>query len=106
MKKRNYIKEKELANMPKGIPYETLKNLFQKMESQKCKIECNDSGHGTGFFCNISYEWNYCIKVLITNKHVFNKNDISFGKKIKFSLNNEKIYYEIELDKSRKIYIK
>jgi hypothetical protein len=104
MKKENYIKEKELSNMPKGIPYETLKILFQKMETQICKIECNDSGHGTGFFCNIPYEWNAYLKVLMTNNHVLNINDISFGKKIKFSLNNEKIHYEIELDNSRKIY--
>ena len=74
------------------------------MESQICKIDCNDSEYGTGFFCFIPYEWNSCIKILITNNHVLNKNDISFGKKIKFSLNNEKIHYEIELDKSRKIY--
>ena len=44
------------------------------------------------------------MKVLITTNKVLNSNDISIGKKIKFSINDDKIKYEILIDKSRKIY--
>ena len=66
MKKENYIKEKELKNSPKPIPIELLKLLIPKAETSICKIECNDGGHGTGFFCNIPNGWNI-LRVLITN---------------------------------------
>ena len=89
--------------MPKAISYEEMKILFQKMETQMCKIECHDGGHGTGFFCNIQYDWNL-IKVLMTNNHVLNEEDISLGKKIRFSLKDETIYFEIEIDELRTIY--
>lgn len=74
------------------------------MENQLCKIHCNDGAHGTGFFCNIPYGWNNTLKVLITNNHVLNNEDISIGKKVRFSINNEMNYYEIQIDKSRKKY--
>ena len=89
MSDETYIKEKALNNMAKGLSYEILKIIFQKMETQICKIECKD-GHGTGFFCNIPYDWNINLKVLITNNHVLNQDDIEKGKRIKFSINNEK----------------
>ena len=73
------------------------------MENQICKIECNDGGHGTGFFCNIIFGWNI-IKILMTNNHVLNKDDISIGKKIRFSINNDKTFYDINIDEARKIY--
>ena len=104
MENDDYIKEKELANIPKAIPYEVLKILGSKMENQICKIECNDGAHGTGFFCNINYDYNIILKVLMTNNHVLNKDDLLIGKKINFSINNDKTYYEIEIDESRKIY--
>ena len=104
MESENYIPEKALANLPRSIPYEVLKILMPKMETQICKIECTNGGFGTGFFCNIPKGWNETLKALITNSHVLNKDDILIGKKIKFSLNKEKYFYEIEIDKSRKIY--
>ena len=47
MEEENYIKEKELANLPKSVPYEILKILIPKMERQICKIKCSDTGSGT-----------------------------------------------------------
>ena len=41
----------------------------------------------------------------MTNNHVLNKKDISVGKKIKFSLNGDKINFEIKINISRKTYI-
>ena len=103
MSKQTYIKEKSLDNVGDGIPYEILKILGQKLETHICKIECKE-GHGTGFFCNIPYKWNI-LKALITNEHVLNKDDIMPGKIIKFSINNEKYYFELKFDELRKTYI-
>ena len=49
-------------------------------------------------------KWNYSLKVLITNIHVLNEDDLKPGKKINFSMNNDEEIYEIEIDKERKIY--
>ena len=103
MENDDYIKEKTLVNMPKAIPFEALDILSPKAKTNICKIKCNDGANGTGFFCNIPYEYNIILKVLMTNNHVLNKEDLSIGKKIKFSINNDKIFYEIEIDE-RKIY--
>ena len=103
MENENYFKEKELANMPKAVPLEHLDILKEKAKTCICKIECTDGGHGTGFFCNIINDWNI-MKVLITNNHILNKEDLSLGKKLKFSINNDEIAYEREIDETRKIY--
>ena len=97
-----YIEEKTLNNMAKGISFDVFEELAQKMKTQICKIKTKE-GHGTGFFCNIPNGWN-TLRMLITNNHVLKEEDISKGKKINFSINKEKIHYEIEIDESRKIY--
>ena len=76
MENENCIKEKELANMPKAVPLEHLDILKEKAKTCICKIECTDGGHGTGFFLNIINDWNI-MKVLITNNHVLNEQDLS-----------------------------
>ena len=78
----------------------SIKKLMQLMEQSICKVKLKRGGHGTGFFCNISNK----IPVLITNNHVLGEDDISPGKKINFSTNNDKQNYEIEIDKERRIY--
>ena len=98
------IKEKELANAPKPIRVEVLENLISKLKTYICKIKCSDGGYGTGFFCNISYNWQLTIKVLITSYHVLKKDDLLENKIIKFSINNERQQYKILIDDSRKIY--
>ena len=67
--KDDYIKEKELSNLPKSVPIEVLKFLIPKIETCICKIKCNEGGQGTGFFCNITNGWN-TIKVFMTNNNV------------------------------------
>ena len=101
--KNDYIPEKALANNISSIPLEALKFLIPKTEKCICKIKCKDGSNGTGFFCNIPDRWDI-FKVLMTNHHVLNKEDILIGKKIHFSINNDKTDYEIEIDESRKIY--
>ena len=104
MADENYIREKELANIPKSIPIDVLKFLIPKAEQSICKIYCTDGGSGTGFFCKIQYTYNITLKVLMTNNHVLNEQDILSGKKIIFCIYNELIFYEIEMNETRKIY--
>ena len=104
MEEEDYVKEKELANVPKAIPTEDMIILLDLIKNQVCKITCKDGSHGTGFFCNISNDWSNNIKVLMTNNHVLNENDIQPGQTIKFSLNNDFKDYKILIDEERKTY--
>ena len=71
------------------------------MEQSICKIKCKDGGNATGFFCIIPHPNKFSqLPVLMTNYHVINEED----KKIVFTLNNDKLEYEIVLNNSRKIY--
>ena len=100
----NYIREKQLANLPKAISLKLIKNLENISKTHICKIYCNDGSHGSGFFCNIQNNWNNNLKVLITNNHVLNKNDIKPGNLINISLDNDSKYYKILIDESRLTY--
>ena len=103
MEEENYIKEKELTNQPKAIPLTVIKNLEGISRTHICKITCQDGTHGTGFLCNIS-NWNNTLKVLMTNNHVLNKEDIQPGKKIVFSFDNDRLPNRLLIDKNRKTY--
>ena len=103
MEGENYIEEKRLNDSPASISVEALEILIPKIKTSICKIKCNNGGNGTGFFCNISDNWT-TLKVLMTNNHVLKKDDISMGKKVNFSINNESVFYEIKIDETRKIY--
>ena len=98
---KDFIPEKNINS--NSIPVKTLLNLSQK---RICKIKLEEGNKtGTGFFLNIMMDkWNYSLKVLITNIHVLNEDDLKPGKKINFSMNNDEEIYEIEIDKERKIY--
>ena len=100
----DYLEEKGIKDLPKLISYETLLLLGKKMETQICKIQCSENEFGTGFFCNIQYGFNSLLKTLITNYHVLKENDLLPGKKIEFTINNDKVKFEIKIDKLRKIY--
>ena len=51
----DYIKEKELANLPKSVPFEALKFLISKAETSICKIKCNDDGVNCQAFIFLIY---------------------------------------------------
>ena len=104
----NSLKEKETMDIksPKNLNDDDTKKkeiLGPMIETHICKIECKDGSHDTGFFCNIPFGWNI-LKVLITNNHALNKDDILPNQKIKFSINNDNKNYEIKIDDSRKTY--
>ena len=102
-KKTNLIKKKneDINDVTGGISLEIMQILIEKMKRQICKIECGKK-IGTGFFCNIHYENNISLKVLITANCIVNENDILVGKIIKFSIDNKD--YKILIDESRIIY--
>jgi len=59
------------------------------------------------FLCYIPFpDKIHILPVLITNNHILNEEDISIGKKINFSINNEEKFYEIIIDDSRKTFTK
>ena len=53
-------------------------------------------GVGKGFFCKIPFpnEFNL-LTVLITNNHVLDQSDIMLGNNCIFSLNNDKLIFQI-----------
>ena len=105
MDNKNYIPEKDLANVPDEVPINGLKIIIEQSEKSICKIICNDGSIGTGFFCIISFPDKFHqLPVLMTNNHVISENDIIKDKKIKFSINNDKLNYEIIINNIRKIY--
>ena len=105
MSNQNYLKEKALYNASEPISIDILKTIIEQTEKSICKIDCNEEGKGTGFFCVIPFPDKFnLLPVLITNNHVLPKKDISKEKIIKFSLNNEKQFFKISIDSSRKTY--
>ena len=101
----SYIEENCLKSHTTTMSIDAIKITLKQMENSVCRINCNDIGHGTGFFCKIilNDDWNsLSINVLMTNSHVLDKNDILPGKKINISLNNEEL--QILIDDFRKTY--
>jgi hypothetical protein len=84
-------------------PYQ-LKILFFQMENCICKIKPENGKIGTGFFCKIPFpDTLNPLPVLITCNHVLDKINISQGKIINFSLNNDQISRSITINSSRKV---
>ena len=91
-----YIEEKDIENNAISIPSSALKVISDLADKCVCKIQNDNNEKGTGFFCAIPFPDKYQrLPVLITNNHILNESDITGGKKIKFSINNEKFCLEI-----------
>ena len=75
------------------------------MEKSVCKINNNKGAINTGFFCIIPLikEKKY-LPVLITNKHILDEEDLLPGKKIYCRMNDDKLDFSINMDKTRKIF--
>ena len=101
----SYIKEKYIKNNVISIPTTALKTISDLSEKCICKIEGKTDETATGFFCAIPFPDKYQnLPVLITNNHVLEEFDISNGKKISFSINNDSAYFNITIDNTRKVY--
>jgi len=89
---------------PKPISYEKTENILSQMRNCICKIIKNN-GSGTGFFCKIPYpDQSNLLKVLITNNHVLNENDIQSNNRIRFTLKADSSIRSIYIDDRRKKY--
>ena len=105
MDNKNYIPEKNLANIPDEVPNNILKIIIEQNEKSLCKINCNDGGNDIGFFCIIPFPDKFHqLPVLITNNHIITENDIIKKNKIKVTINNDKLKFVIIIDEFRKIY--
>ena len=104
MKEENYIREKTLVNQPHAISIDFLRISGDLARTRICKINYKEGCYGSGFLCNIQIDWNNYVKVLMTNNHILNKNDIQPGKTIKFSIDNDMKLYSILIDNTRKTY--
>ena len=96
------FKERMLNKTINPISIEKTKKILFQMKRCICKIYINGI-KGTGFFTKIPYNKDF-IKVLITDNHIINENNISNQNTITISLNNEKIKKDICIDAKRKYY--
>lgn len=106
LKHNNYIKQKNLINYPDYISKKDEKYINKQMKYCICKIKC-DEHFGTGFFCKINdYPINQNIlSVLITSNNILGKKEISYGKYIYLSTDDESYSKSIKIDDSRLTYI-
>lgn len=105
MEEQNYIKEHKIGDNPDSLSAEQMRQALYQMEISICKIKKENNIFGTGFFCKIPFPNKLTLlPVLTTCNHVLDSNDISEGKRINFSLNNDKLKYSIVIDKSRITY--
>ena len=101
----NYKKEYQLGDNPDSLSYDQLNHSLNQMKLSICKIKNDKNIYGTGFFCKIPFPNPFSLlPVLITCNHILDINDISKGKTINFSLDNEKIKNSILINQQRKTY--
>ena len=93
-------KERILKDSLRTISLPMQIEITKQMKKCVCKIHISGES-GTGFFAQIPYKESI-IKVLITNNHVLNANDILDNKLITFSINND--IRDIKIGKERKKY--
>ena len=83
----NYEKEKDLENHSKSMSLEAIEIVYKQMKNCICKIKFNikgKTGHGTGFLCKIEYDDWSSKRVLITNNHILDKDQLLQEKKYYF----------------------
>ena len=89
-----------------SVSLEKTKTILYQMENCICKIYKNNEVIGTGFLCKIPFN-NNLLKVLITNNHILNENDIENNKIIDINIYNKDKKEEIKeiiINKKRKKY--
>jgi len=93
-------KEKKIKNAIEPVSIEKTEKIINQMKNSVCKIYSNGS-KGTGFFTKIPYK-NKIIKVLITNNHILDENEIKNDNIITYIINNnEKDKKRIKIDDKR-----
>ena len=98
----HYKKEKGFEN-PIALSLEQMKIISDQMKNSLIKIIL-PRGFATGFICKILLRNNYILNAVVTNNHVIGEEDILPGKIISFSMDNDKIKFELKIDKNRLLY--
>ena len=88
------------------VSFENTEKILSQMKNCICKIYKNKGETGTGFFCKIPYpNQSKLLKVLITNNHVLNENDLKNDNIIKYTIKDDKQIRKIKINNNnRKIY--
>lgn len=95
-------KEMHIPGMPEFMDIDFSQFIGNQSNKCCCKITI---GKGTGFLCKIPLpNLTNLFPSLITNNHVLGKDDISKGKEISFSLEDDKHYFSFTIDDSRITY--
>ena len=94
--------EKKIVDAVDPVSIEGTKNILNQLTNCICKIKIKGE-YGTGFFCKIPFK-NEAIKVLMTNHHVLNKENLKGNKKINLLVNDEKKVIKLDLKIERNIY--
>ena len=95
--------EGTIDTSPIPVSINNIEKILQQMKKCVCKIK-KEKLKGSGFFAKLPYK-STLKNVLITNKHILNKDDLKVGKILKVSINNEEEYKEIEMDGKRLILV-
>ena len=95
-------KDKNITNLPIPVSIKGTETILEQMKNYVCKIHKTDGTKGTGFFCKIPYpDKDNLLTVLITNNHILSSEDLKKEKTILISMNDEKTFKSIKLDKFR-----
>ena len=84
-------KEKILNKYPLPVTINDTEIILKQMKYSICKIE-NIIGNGTGFFCKILNK-----KLLITNNHLIDEEEIKKNDIIRVTLNDDEIKKDIKI---------
>ena len=102
---KKYNEEAERGNSSDSLNTEQMEQIMFQMKNCACKIKLDNGTIGTGFFCLIPFpKKTNPLLVLVTCNHVLDEQNILEGKKINFSLNNERIKKSITISNSRKTF--
>ena len=96
------IEDSSIKDSIKPVSIKKTETILDQMKTCVCKIN-NGQIEGTGFFTKLPFK-KELISVLITSNHILGENEISPGKNITVSLNNNKITKKIIIDSKRKTY--
>ena len=94
------IKEKYIQDSLEPVSIKSTEIILDQMKNCVCKIHIGGT-KASGFFTKIPYK-EQLLSVLITNNHVLGESDLTTGKTISISLNNEEIFKTISIDSKRK----
>ena len=84
-------KESILKKSSLPVTIEKTEIILKQMKESICKIK-NKNGNGTGFFCKILNK-----KLLITNNHILDKEELEKKNIIRVTLNDNKIKINLKI---------